>query len=133
MSQRLTVNYGVRFEHEDGLQEFDNRQTVAFDKTAVSPLDALVPKTGLLAGRTINGGLIFAGVDGAPTEQGNPAAIKVAPRAAIQLLDEQGHGPARRLRTVLRAVELQPTQHGQTGFSRTTSLNQSDSTEQRAD
>ncbi len=31
----------------------------------------------------IKGGLIFAGVDGAPEEQGNPAAIKVAPRVGV--------------------------------------------------
>jgi len=80
VSSKLSVNYGVRLEHEDGLQEIENRQSVGFDRTAVSPLVSLVPKTGLLAGRTINGGLIFAGVNGAPTEQGNPAAIKVAPR-----------------------------------------------------
>ena len=77
------LNYGLRLEHEDGLREIENRQTVAFDQNAVSPLDALVPKTGLLAGRTIKGGLIFAGVNGAPEEQGNPAAIKVAPRGGV--------------------------------------------------
>ena len=60
----------MRFEHEDGLREIENRQTVAFDQNVVNPLDALVPKTGLLAGRTIKGGLIFAGVDGAPEAAG---------------------------------------------------------------
>ena len=50
VSQRLSVNYGVRFEHEDGLQEVDNRQTVGFDKEAVSPLNSLVPKTGTARG-----------------------------------------------------------------------------------
>ena len=85
-----------------------NRQTVGFDQEAVSPLNALVPKTGLLAGRTIHGGLIFAGVDGAPTEQGDLAAIKVAPRGGLQLRAQQRDGPSRRLRPVLCAVELQP-------------------------
>ena len=128
VSPRLSVNYGVRFEHEDGLQEVDNRQTVGFDKEAVSPLNSLVPKTGLLAGRTLNGGLIFAGVNGAPTQQGDPAAIKVAPRAGFSFAMNRA--------TVLRGGyglffapwNYSPTQHGQTGFSRTTSLNQSDST-----
>jgi len=128
ISQRLTVNFGVRFEHEDGLQEIDNRQTVAFDQTAVSPLNALVPKTGLLAGRTINGGLVFAGVNGAPTEQGNPAAIKVAPRG--------GFTYSLNSRTVIRGGyglfyapwNYSTTQHGQIGFSQTTDLQQSDST-----
>jgi hypothetical protein len=128
VSQRLSVNYGLRFEHEDGLQEVENRQTVGFDKTAVSPLDARVPKTGLLAGRTLNGGLIFAGVGGAPTAQGNPAAIKVAPRAGFSYSLNKA--------TVLRGGyglfyapwNYSTTEHGQTGFSRTSSLNQSDST-----
>ena len=88
----------------------------------------MVPKTGLLAGRTLNGGLIFAGVDGAPTQQGDPAAVKVAPRAGFSFAINRA--------TVLRGGyglffapwNYSPTQHGQTGFSRTTSLNQSDST-----
>ena len=124
---RLSVNFGVRFEHEDGLQEVDNRQTVGFDQDVVSPLDSRVPKTGLLAGRTIRGGLMFAGVDGNPTEQGNPAAVKVAPRG--------GFSYSLNDRTVFRGGyglfyapwNYSPTQHGQVGFSRTTSLNQSDS------
>ena len=66
-SSKLTLNYGLRFEHEDGLKEIADRQTVAFDQTVVSPLNAIVPKTGGLAGRTLNGGLIYAGVNGAPT------------------------------------------------------------------
>jgi hypothetical protein len=55
LSSKLAVNFGVRLEHEDGLREVENRQTVAFDQEVVSPLDATVPKTGLLAGRTIRG------------------------------------------------------------------------------
>ena len=37
--------------------------------------------TGLLAGRTLRGGLIFAGVNGANEYQGDPPAVKIAPRA----------------------------------------------------
>ena len=62
VSSRLTLNYGLRLEHEDGLREVNNRQTVAFDESAVNPIDGLVPKTGLLAGRTLRGGLVYAGV-----------------------------------------------------------------------
>lgn len=127
VNSKFTVNFGVRFEHEDGLREVDNRQTVAFDTSVVSPLNSLVPKTGLLAGRTINGGLIFAGVGGAPTQQGDPAAIKVAPRGGFTYSVNS--------RTVVRGGyglfyapwNYSATTHGQIGFSRTTSLNQSDS------
>ncbi len=128
VNQKLTVNFGVRFEHEDGLREIENRQAVAFDQNVVSPLNAVVPKTGLLSGRTINGGLIFAGVNGAPEEQGNPAAVKVAPRG--------GFSYSLNPRTVLRGGyglfyapwNYTRGQHGQAGFTRRTSMNQSDPT-----
>ena len=126
VNSKLSVNYGVRFEHEDGLQEVENRQSVGFDRDAISPLNAMVPKTGLLTGRTITGGLIFAGVDGAPTHQGDPAAIKIAPRG--------GFSYAINRMTVFRGGyglfyapwNYSTTQHGQIGFSQRTSLTQSD-------
>ena len=46
VSSRFTLNYGLRLEHEDGLREVNNSQTVAFDQNAVNPIDALVPKSG---------------------------------------------------------------------------------------
>jgi hypothetical protein len=125
VSPRLSVNYGVRLEHENGLQEIDDRQTVGFDKTAISPLNNLVPKTGLLAGRTINGGLLFAGVDGAPTEQGNPAAVKVAPRGGFSYSVNQATVVRGGYGLFFAPWNYSTTQHGQTGFSRTTSLVQS--------
>ncbi|HEY3045614.1 MAG TPA: carboxypeptidase-like regulatory domain-containing protein [Vicinamibacterales bacterium] len=128
VNSRLTLNYGLRLEHEDGLREIDNRQTVAFDRDAVNPIDALVPKTGtLLQGRTLRGGLVYAGVNGAPEEQGNPRNIKPAPRVgATFALDNN---------TVVRGGyglfwapwNYNTTQHGQSGFARSTSLNQSSS------
>jgi hypothetical protein len=128
VSERLTVNYGLRLEHEDGLREIENRQTVAFDQNVTSPLDTRVPKTGLLAGRTIKGGLIFAGVDGAPETQGNPAKVKAAPRVGVT------YAPSKN--TVVRGGyglfyapwNYSRAKHGQIGFTRTTSLVQSDAT-----
>jgi hypothetical protein len=85
VNNRLTVNYGIRLEHETGMMEKDNQQTVNFDQTAINPLNSQVklidPVTG--AQRQILGGLVFAGVNGAPTVQGNQPAIKPAPRAGM--------------------------------------------------
>ena len=124
VNSKFTLNYGVRLEHEDGLREVDNRQTVGFDQNATSPLDALVPKTGLLAGRTIRGGLLFAGVDGASEEQGDPPALKVAPRVGATYAVNPD--------TVLRAGygtfyapwQYSQANHGQIGFARQTFLSQ---------
>jgi len=126
VSSKFTLNYGIRLEHEDGLREINNRQTVAFDRTVTNPIDALVPKAGtLLQGQTLKGGLVYAGVNGAPTQQGDPMAIKPAPRVgATYAIDT---------RTVLRAGyglfwapwQYSTNVHGQVGFSRTTTLSQS--------
>ncbi|PYR49092.1 MAG: hypothetical protein DMF89_13720, partial [Acidobacteria bacterium] len=126
LNSKITLNYGVRFDHEDGLQEIQNRQTVAFDRTAVNPLDALVPKTGtLLQGRTLTGGLVYAGVDGAPTQQGNLPPVEVSPRLGLawKLNDK----------TVVRsgggvfhaAWQYSASQHGQIGFTQRTPVTQS--------
>ena len=127
VSPQLTLNYGLRLEHEDGLREVDNRQTVGFDQNAINPLDRLVPKTGLLAGKTLRGGLIYAGVNGAPTYQGDPKKIKPAPRV--------GATYAINTNTVLRGgygLYWAPWNYPgagsgyiSTGFSRSTSLSQS--------
>jgi hypothetical protein len=132
VNNRLTLNYGLRFEHEDGLREIDNKQTVAFDTAAVNPIDSLVNKTGtLLAGRTLTGGLIFAGVDGAPEEQGDLPALTVSPRVGVAYSATD--------RTVFRGGyglfyapwQFSATTHGQIGFTRQTELIQTsaDSTE----
>ncbi len=125
VNSKFSLNYGVRLEHEDGLREAENRQTVGFDQTATSPLDALVPKTGLLAGRTIRGGLLFAGVNGAPDYQGDPPAIKFAPRVGATY----AINPSTVLRggygTFYAPWQYNAANHGQIGFARQTSLNQS--------
>jgi len=129
VTNKLTINYGLRLEHESGLQEKNNQFAVGFDQTTASPLDAQVnlldPVTGQR--RQILGGLIFAGVNGAPTEQGNQPLLKAAPRAgAVYSFNEK---------TVLRGgwgLYYSPWNFpaagtnawGQTGYSSQTSVPQ---------
>jgi trimeric autotransporter adhesin len=128
VSNKLTMTYGLRLEHEQGLQESEDRLVVAFDQAAVSPLDARVNKTGTpLQGRTINGGLVYAGVNGGNTYQGDPPALKVAPRVgAVYAVNPT---------TVVRAgyglfyapwnYPFPDTQnYGQTGYTQVTSVQQ---------
>ncbi|MEQ1729763.1 MAG: TonB-dependent receptor [Vicinamibacterales bacterium] len=80
LSPRLTVNYGVRMEHEAGLRERDNRVTVGFDRTVNpgGPLGSVV-----VNGAPVRGGLVFAAQNGANAYQGDPPAVKVAPRFGV--------------------------------------------------
>lgn len=80
VSSNLTLNLGVRVEHENGLRERQDRFTVAFDRT--------LDPGGALGGVVVNGaptrgGLIYAGQGGANRHQGDPPALKVAPRAGV--------------------------------------------------
>ena len=43
VSDKLTINYGVRLEHETGLREADNKLVVGFDRTTASPLNTTIP------------------------------------------------------------------------------------------
>ena len=129
ITDRFTVNYGVRLERETGMIEKNDQQTIDFDQAATSPLNAranvLDPLTGQR--RTLLGGLVYAGVNGAPREQGNQPAVKVAPRVgAVYSLTEK---------TVVRGgwgVYYTPwnyaaagtTGWGQIGYSATTSIQQ---------
>jgi trimeric autotransporter adhesin len=124
VSSRFTLNYGLRLEHESGLKEKNDNFTVGFDRDAVSPLARAVA----IAGRdAIRGGLVFAGVDGAPSHQGNPPAIKASPRvgAVFSINDATvirgGYG-------LFWAPWNYPgpgtTNYGQFGYSATTTLQQ---------
>jgi trimeric autotransporter adhesin len=71
----LTVNFGLRYEFEQGLQEQDDRITVGFDRDRAFPVQ--VP------GLNLRGGLMYAGKDGYPTHQSDPSKTKFAPRAGV--------------------------------------------------
>jgi hypothetical protein len=76
VSSKLTVNLGLRYEFEQGLQEKDNQLTVGFDRDRQWPFQ-------LPGGPELKGGLMYAGVDGYPTHQSDPSKAKFAPRAGF--------------------------------------------------
>jgi hypothetical protein len=83
VSSKFTLNYGLRLEHETGLAEQNNNITVGFDPTMTSALSSVVIPADPVAGtpaRQVTGGLMYAGVNGNKTTQGNPPAIKWSPR-----------------------------------------------------
>jgi trimeric autotransporter adhesin len=83
---KLTLNYGLRVEHEDGLREEQNRFTVGFDPALKSALSSITVPADPIAGtpaRQVGGGLLYAGVDGNKTTQGNQPAVKWSPRVGV--------------------------------------------------
>ena len=128
VSSRLTLNYGIRFEHESGLREKDDHITVGFDPNATSPelqaIDAAIRRNGY-TGPSLKGGLMFPGVNGANDYQGHPPAVKTSPRLGAtwalgtNMVVRGGYG--------LFYAPWQYTQqsHGTIGFTRSTAMPQS--------
>jgi hypothetical protein len=86
ITPKLTLNYGLRFEHEDGLREQHNNFSVGFDPTATSSLNSVTIPADPVAGtpaRQVAGGLMYAGVGGNHTYQGNPPSVRWSPRAGL--------------------------------------------------
>jgi trimeric autotransporter adhesin len=75
VSSRFTINAGLRIESESGLREEENRFTVGFDRT-LNP-------GGALGAAGARGGLMYAGVNGNRTEQGDQPAAKFSPRVGF--------------------------------------------------
>ena len=80
LSEKLTINAGIRYEYELGQHEVNNKFNVGFSPTApISYTNS--------AGSTQNllGGLLFAGVNGAPTHCCNNSHVKFSPRIGMAL------------------------------------------------
>ena len=82
----LVLNLGLRVERETGLREDDNGFAVGWDRANPFPAQVALP-AGLdgagLPGFPLRGGLLYAGVDGNPTHQWNPPAVKLGPRVGF--------------------------------------------------
>ncbi|MGE0812089.1 MAG: TonB-dependent receptor [Vicinamibacterales bacterium] len=121
---KLTVNGGVRLEHESGLMEEDNRFTVAFDRT-LNPGGAL--GNVVVNGNPVRGGLVYAGQNGANTYQGNPRAVKVSPRIGVvyslnpKTVVRTGYGV---YWAPWNYQGISSTNYGQTGYSQNTFMSQ---------
>lgn len=78
INEKLTVNFGLRYEYEDGQSEQRNRYNVGFNpNVASSYLGA--------NGATVNvkGGIEFAGQNGAPTNCCQNSHTKFSPRVGV--------------------------------------------------
>ena len=71
----VSVNFGVRYDFEQGMSDRNNAFTVGFDRDRAFPTQ--VP------GLNLKGGLMYAGVDGYPTHQGNPSKSNFGPRGGV--------------------------------------------------
>ncbi|MCU1262169.1 MAG: TonB-dependent receptor, partial [Bryobacterales bacterium] len=73
VSNKLTLNMGLRYEYETGISENSNHYVTGFNQSADNPLAA---KTGY----PVKGLLQFAGVNGSPTSAGRAQTTKLGPR-----------------------------------------------------
>jgi hypothetical protein len=76
ISPKLTINAGLRWEHETGLKERNNNLIVGFDPNALNSLAAIV-------GVPVKGSVEFAGKNGYPTQTGNYTYNKLSPRFGL--------------------------------------------------
>ncbi len=76
LSDRLTMNFGMRYEYEPGIRERSNHYAVGFDKNVTSPLQTS-------ANVTTKGAIEFAGQNGYKDHCCNNGALKFAPRVGF--------------------------------------------------
>ena len=79
INAKLTLNYGIRYEYETGLQATNNTLITGFSRTIANPIAVTAP----VAGFTPKGGLLYAGQDGGRTQTGNLNRNKFSPRVGM--------------------------------------------------
>jgi hypothetical protein len=78
LTSKLTINAGLRYEYELGQHEVNNKFNVQFSPTAPVTYTANGGGT-----ETLAGGLLFAGVGGAPTHCCANSHVKFSPRIGV--------------------------------------------------
>jgi trimeric autotransporter adhesin len=92
LNSKLTLNFGLRYEYETGLESELNSLIVGFDTNAVNPVQSQV------SGITTKGVIKYAGQNGYGTQANGPTALKFSPRVGFAYtLDSKttvrgGHG-----------------------------------------
>jgi len=76
LRHNLTINVGLRWEHETGLQESNNNLIVGFDRNAVNTLSSQL-------GIPIKGAVQFPGINTTKTTTGSPTNNKLSPRFGV--------------------------------------------------
>ena len=76
LTDRLTLNAGLRYDYELGADERSNHYATGFNQTVANPIATT-------AGVPTLGGVTFAGVNGAPIHTGDNSHIKFAPRGGF--------------------------------------------------
>ncbi len=77
VTNKLTINAGLRWEHEGGTTEKNNGLLVNFNETATNAIASQV------SGLSLLGAAEYAGVNGAPTHVGDYNSNKFGPRGGV--------------------------------------------------
>ncbi len=78
LTQKLTMNLGIRYEYELGQKEQSNRFNVGFSPDVTYTIPSATPFAA-------KGGLLFAGQNGAPIHCCNQTHVKFSPRVGVAL------------------------------------------------
>lgn len=110
VSPKLTFNYGLRLEHQDGLREKNNGFTVGFDRTLTPP--------GPLGNVIVNGNPVRGGVDVRRRRRREHASGRSASDQGLaplgrRLCVQSQYGHSQRVRDLLGAQERAGTEHDQ--------------------